>query len=479
VEPAGLRVRGRSAAPVPSASSVTAVRIAALAAILLAPEGGVGAEPPPPAPDTLPHVYLVTAGPGERVWEKFGHNMLWVHDPRTGRDVAYNWGIFDFAQEDFIARLLTGRMRYRMEPWDLESALRMYRAQSRSVRAQRLRLGPERTRELLDRIRINLRPENRHYDYDPFRDNCSTRIRDHLDHVLDGGIREAVRREGAGATGETYRSHTRRLLRRVAWAHAGIMLALGAPTDRSVTAWEEMFLPMRLEERLRTVRIPTPGPEAAGSSRPADPDLAGPDLVDPDRGDPDRGGLPETVPLVAEEDTLLAGGRPPAPAETPGFHPLPLVLGLAGGAAFLWLGLLVRRARRAGRDGRPAAFALGSVAALWSLVAGLAGAVMAGGWLFTEHWYVTRNENLFQAQPLSLLLALLVPLALATGRARRPASWLAAATAGLALLGLLAQALPGFGQVNGEIIALALPLHAGTAAGLAAAFDDPGNPHET
>src|SRR5690242_3652337 len=49
-------------------------------------------------PET-PAVFAVTFGPGEAVWEKFGHNMLWIHNPQAPSgfvDVAYNWGMFDF-----------------------------------------------------------------------------------------------------------------------------------------------------------------------------------------------------------------------------------------------------------------------------------------------------------------------------------------------------------------------------------------------
>src|SRR5215218_4210247 len=41
-------------------------------------------------------VYLLTMGQGDPVWEKFGHDALWVHDPIRGTDQVYNYGVFDF-----------------------------------------------------------------------------------------------------------------------------------------------------------------------------------------------------------------------------------------------------------------------------------------------------------------------------------------------------------------------------------------------
>ena len=58
-------------------------------------------------------VYLMTFGPGRAVWERFGHNAIWIHDPVNGSDQAYNYGLFDFRQENFILRFARGQMRLR------------------------------------------------------------------------------------------------------------------------------------------------------------------------------------------------------------------------------------------------------------------------------------------------------------------------------------------------------------------------------
>ena len=59
-------------------------------------------------------VYLMTMGPGDEVWEKFGHNALWIHDSLRHTDIAYNWGLFDFSASDFLPRFLKGDMLYWM-----------------------------------------------------------------------------------------------------------------------------------------------------------------------------------------------------------------------------------------------------------------------------------------------------------------------------------------------------------------------------
>ena len=65
---------------------------------------------PAQEPGSQLRVWLLTTGPGDAVWERFGHNAIRVLDTETGRDAAYNWGVFDFDQVDFVPRFLKGQM---------------------------------------------------------------------------------------------------------------------------------------------------------------------------------------------------------------------------------------------------------------------------------------------------------------------------------------------------------------------------------
>lgn len=367
----------------------------------------------------------MTMGPGAQVWERFGHNAIWIHDPTAEPDTTYNYGLFDFQQENFLLRFVRGQMWYWMAGIPAEPYVRSYVRDNRSVWLQELNLPPRARVELRDFLRWNERPENRFYHYDYYDDNCSTRVRDALDRVIGGAIKA---RTDTIPTGTTYRFHTQRLTANDPAIFTGLLLALGPGVDRPISAWEEMFLPMALRDHIREVTLP--GPE----------------------------GVP--VPLVAGERTLFESSAAMPPDAPPSWLPWYLLIGTILGGLVLAVGGTTR-------DHRLAGLTLGTLAAVWGLLAGLGGIVLAGLWAFTDHAMAYRNENLLQVNPLVLGLMFVVPMAVSgSARALRWARGLTLVLALLSLFGLVLQILPGFDQVNGPVIALALPIHLGFALAL-------------
>ena len=363
-------------------------------------------------------VYHVIMGPGDAVWERFGHNALWIRDTVARTDIAYNWGVFDFTADDFIPRFLKGSMRYWVEAYPTRPMLDAYVQGNRSIWTQELALTPAEKHALRDFVQWNVREENKYYTYDYYRDNCSTRVRDALDRVLGGRLRAA---SDTVPTGTTYRWHTRRLTRELPLIYAGIDIMLGQPTDRPISQWEEMFLPMRLQHHLRDFAVL----EDDGSLR----------------------------KLVVGEQQIFAAERAPEPTEPPRSLPAFISIGLA------IAGLIVLTARQATRGGRVPTFAAALHAAVWPALFGLAGLLMLATWLFTNHEAAFPNENLLQLSPLALALAVAAPVALRRGRWQRGAVVLATIIAGASVVGLVLQLTPWFDQVNGETIALALPVN--------------------
>ena len=380
-------------------------------------------------------ITLLTMGVGEQVWEQFGHNALWFHldrAPSSGGpvDVVYNWGIFDSSQPYFIPHFLQGRMLYSMGGYPYEQTLIEYRERDRAVWAQELDLTNAQKTALRDFVIWNSRPENANYRYDYYRDNCSTRVRDALDRVLGGVIRATY---SGRKTGYTYRSETLRLTQRQALLAAGIDLGLGRPADRELSAYEEMFLPMRLRDYVRELRI-----------------------------DDGHGG---TRPLVKSERMLLPTISHPEASAPPHWMPTFVVLGLLIAVLFGVVGW------RAARGSAPARFTAGTLFAVWCFGVGCLGLILSLLWSVTDHTFAHQNENLLLFNPLWLVLAVLVPMTAVRGRLSQVTRWLTLLVAALAVIALLLHLVGLSRESNGEMIAIALPpalvlawvVHRGTA----------------
>jgi len=365
-------------------------------------------------------VAVLTMGPGDHPFARFGHNALLLE--WRDRALFYNFGTFAFDGLSGIRDFMAGRFRYWLSVSTLEATLYAYAAQNRTVVAQELDLTREERGALSRALAENARPENRYYDYDYYYDNCTTRVRDAIDKVLGGDLARAI--EGPGRF--TFREHTERLAAPELWLYVALDLALGPLTDRPTSRWDEIWVPDELQRALAATTI-----DRDGGRR----------------------------PLVSRTQTLVTADRPPAldapPARVPGFA----LTGLAFGGV---LGLL----GAAGRSRPPLRVAFGSMTALLGLVLGFVGCVLLYFWLFTKHWAAHQNLNLLLTGPWAVALAATgVGVALGRPRSLERSRRLLAISAGCALLAVLLALIPGFGQDNTRIAALLAPIWVGLYAG--------------
>lgn len=380
-------------------------------------------EPPKRHPGEDLRVYVLTMGPGDHPFFKFGHNAIWIRNEKTGRDRVYNYGTFRFRSSKIFFSFWVGRFQYSLSRASLRSTLRSYARRQRSVSAQLLNLTPDERWKLYEFLRWNYQKENRHYHYDYYRDNCSTRVRDAIDQVIAGRIRETGKRPGS----MSYRDHTLRLTADLLPEYVALHVVMGGLIDQPITEWEEGFLPERLQRLLRKVSVVRDG---------------------------------QQVPLVAAEKVLIETNRPPPLEQPPRWIPHFLAVGMLVGAGLALLG-------RAGRARKAARIAAAVTISLFALVYGLLGTAFPLLWALTDHEVARANENTFHCAPWLIVVPLLV-VGIARGRPRatRRAFWLAAAAVAASVLGLLLKVLPWFYQHNGQIIAFTLPTTAGAALAL-------------
>ena len=371
-------------------------------------------------------ISLLTFGPGEIYWERFGHNAIAIRDRRSNEAVSYNYGIFDFEEESFFLNFLRGYMRYTIDATSLERDLAWYREEGRAVLEQELQLTPAQRLALRDFLEWNLRPENAKYDYEYFTSNCSTKVRDALDRALGGAIRRSLETRSRGYT---YRLQADSLLAPIPALMLPMDLGLGPYADKRLSFWDESFIPAEFAQHLAQVQID-------GADGKPQPLVVATRVLSTANAN-----------LAADENTWLRRHGP---------YPIGYAAPVA--VVSLALSLLLFIAARSPRPRAALAFALAAIC--FALAAGLSGLVLAALWLLTEHVSAWRNANLLLLDPLLLLL---LP---ALWRTRRP-NWhsgratrlLAGLVLALALLALAIKVLPWFIQNNAVWIALLLPPH--------------------
>lgn len=351
-------------------------------------------------------VYLMTMGPGELIEERFGHNAIWIRDTVAGTDRLYNFGMFDYNQPNFYWNFTKGRPEYWLDVWSLEGTLRVYASRQRTVEVQELALTAAQKAELAASLAENADPSNRAYRYDYYLDNCSTRVRDALDRVLGGALRASTEsRSGEGS----YRFHTQRSITNNPWLYLGILAAMGPRADQRLNMWDEMFLPEKVQDRVRELRV--------------------------------RDESGREVPLVIRESTLLqfdAWHVEPAP---PNWSPRLLGIGVL-------MALVIATGSLRGFAGAPGRV-LGGVL---GVVLCLGGALLLFLALFTNHVMTDWNGNVLLFTP----LAVLIPFVMAGKGGRAARVLLAAAVAGASLWGVVAFVVPAIQEAR-EVVALLLP----------------------
>ncbi|MBS0381756.1 MAG: DUF4105 domain-containing protein [Proteobacteria bacterium] len=373
------------------------------------------------APGANLRVDLYTYGPGAIYWERFGHDALVITDTASGEAYAFNYGMFDFDQKDFYLNFARGIMVYRAAAWPAADDVQQFSGEGRSITDQHLDLTPAQRAQLRDFLVWNVQPANSRYRYRYFADNCTTRVRDALDMVLGGALKQQL--TGPAAHGETYRSETDRLMSGQPWLMYLLDLGLGPYADQPLTRWTGAFIPARLMQELRGVHAS------------------------------------DGAPLVQSEIVLSPQRLPSPPAAAPDLRWPLLIAGLVLGVAFFasaWL--------RDQYDVERWWFAF--VGSAYALLAGLAGLLMLVLWFATAHSAAWANENLLLFNPLAWLL---IP---SLWRLRKPGARVTRLALGIAVLltlsavfALASKPTPWFPQHNLPWILFALPAWLGLLTG--------------
>ncbi len=294
-----------------------------------------------------PQAWLVTYAPGDLYYERFGHNAIWLKNPAQGIDHVFNFGFFDFNQPNFLSRFLRGDTLYFSAARKPEVEFAEYRAAGRSIKLQKLNLDAAQLRQLEGYLIAQIQPDKRDYRYEYFRNNCSTRVRDALDLVLNQQLNQSLIDQPASFT---LREQIHTAAEADPWLYLGMDLAMGPSLDQPQSQWQAAFIPAVLSTAVESV----PG-------------------------------------LVAERSVYYQG-------QTPVLEHQPLWYLFIVGMGIALLFVLVAmpwRQQSSSRSFRILAF-------VWLGFCSLAGTFLLWLWLVTSHVDATGNWNILLLNPLYL-----------------------------------------------------------------------------
>ena len=199
----------------------------------------------------FPSKYLDSWKPGDHLYEAFGHSAIRVKDPLLKIDHVFNYGVFDYNRPNFYGNFVRGRLEYFLSVRRFNQFIVDYKRNGRWMKEQILDLTKQEKEAIFHFLRSNAQPENAYYLYDPYFNNCSTKIRDIVQDLLHGVVELS---DDYLKSGMTMRKLMNKELPWNTWGNFGINLALGNQLDQEINFEEYMYLPDYLYLSLKNAK---------------------------------------------------------------------------------------------------------------------------------------------------------------------------------------------------------------------------------
>lgn len=185
-------------------------------------------------------ISIVTAGPGEELYEKFGHSAIRIKDPVLNLDLIYNYGVFDFNAPNFYSNFAEGKMYYLLARYDFKYFMASYKKDKRWLKQQVLNLNQNEKQQFFSYLEKNALEANATYLYDPFFDNCATKLRDIAKVVLKDAV---ILNSKKIVNNKTLRALMNAEIYWNSWGSFGINLIAGTILDAKRDQLEYTYLP--------------------------------------------------------------------------------------------------------------------------------------------------------------------------------------------------------------------------------------------
>ena len=184
-------------------------------------------------------ISLLTCDMGADSYERFGHTGVRINDLKSGQDIVFHWGVYDFSEPFFVLKFIKGITDYQIGACYTSDFIGQYRRRGLGMSEQKLDLDSRQRAQAIAAILDNYRPENRRYRYSYFFDNCATRPFD----VINAATGNAIVYDTTWIAPVTLRDLLQEKTSTNNWLDFGISLAVASRSDRRASFREQMFLP--------------------------------------------------------------------------------------------------------------------------------------------------------------------------------------------------------------------------------------------
>lgn len=198
-------------------------------------------------------ISLLTIAPGHELFSFAGHTAIRVKDTKTGIDINFNYGVFDFRTDGFYLKFLKGTLPYQIGAYNFQQETPYWFQENRTVTQQVLNLSQVQKQKVFDFLMKNYQPENREYRYKFFYDNCSTRVRDVLKNACGDSLQFSTTLNAEKSYRDWLDVYNRKSNND--WTEFGMNLALGLPADKLTGAQGAMFIPDNLMAAFDSAKV--------------------------------------------------------------------------------------------------------------------------------------------------------------------------------------------------------------------------------
>ncbi|MFI0492393.1 DUF4105 domain-containing protein [Flavobacterium sp.] len=193
------------------------------------------------------NVSVITCDTGNESYSLFGHTAIRITDLNNNLDVVYNYGAFDFATPNFVAKFAKGDLQYFAVANKFEDFMNQYNYEKRSVFEQELNIPLAYKQKLLDNLTTALSSSESYYTYKFIDKNCTSMVVDILNKTLGSQI--IVKKTD---TDITYRTILYPYFDNSFYEKLGTSIIFGKKVDEYGT---KIFLPLELQKSLKLIRF--------------------------------------------------------------------------------------------------------------------------------------------------------------------------------------------------------------------------------